>query len=190
MDILFVLMGLRRHEVAPRPWYFFDLFGDIYGRAGEQAWAPVIHVHFDETQFHHIAAEMEQFFVAFSQFAISFQESESRWKSEIVIQIEQDGLLHLQDLLFREGLICYINEIFDVWWIYLFIFGGYQHSCDTDELVFAPWDLHKFCVPVYQFDRYIECLRQQFEILMNINQPIYHYLSHPEVYFLLAVQTS
>ena len=64
---------------------------------------------------------MENLAITLGYFRIAFEESQTRREGKIIIAAEKDFGLLLQDLFLGVGLICDVDEILDVGWIYFFI---------------------------------------------------------------------
>ena len=43
---------------------------------------------------------------------------------DLKLQVEQDALLHVEDLLLRVGVVGEIDKVLDRWWVNLFILRG------------------------------------------------------------------
>lgn len=68
--------------------------------------------------------------------------------------------------------ICDVNKVFEEWWIDLFVLGGNEHGRSTHQLHLALGDHFEGQVPVDDVHRQKEGLRQQFEVVVSLNEPI------------------
>jgi len=89
-------------------------------------------------------------------------------------------------LLLGVSIVSYFDELFDIWWVNLFIFGSDKHRRDANELIVFSFDLHIFSESVYQFGGDEESFWQKLEIRMNFDEPMHQNLSHSVSNFFLA----
>lgn len=83
----FALSCLLSHEVTPRIGPSKHLLGDENGCACLERGTPFVHANFDETELQHVTGQVEDLEVTVRQLRVSLEEPQSRWKSQVEIQI-------------------------------------------------------------------------------------------------------
>jgi hypothetical protein len=75
-------------------------------------------------------------------------------------------------LLGCAAVVSYKDEVLKQWRVDLFVLGRNQHGCDTYKLNVPFVDLVLRKIPVDDVDCQEQGLRQKFEIVMNLNNPV------------------
>lgn len=101
--------------------------------------------------------------------------------------MHEDLELHLKDLVFRELILADIDEILQQRWINFLVLGSDKHRSDCNKLNLAIAYLSASKVPIDDVTRDEERLRQQLEVVLNLDEPVNESRADRLVYLGLTV---
>jgi len=99
--------------------------------------------------------------------------------------VEKHILLHVEDLLAREGVVSEIDEVFDSRWVDFLVFSRNEQRRDADQLHFRLVHVEEGEVSVNQVDCQVERFGQQFELGVYADDPVHQDRAHVFVYVRL-----
>ena len=100
----------------------------------EQAWLVLVHFGVKESKFEQVLSEEESNCVSLRDFPVAFEEPIRAGLLNLKLQVEQNVLLHVQDLRPRVRIVGEVDEVFDIGWVNLLILCCDEQSGHTDEL--------------------------------------------------------
>ena len=107
---------------------------NVNGCRCEQAWLVLVHFGVKEGKFEQVLGEEESYGVSLRDFPVAFEEAIRAGLLNLKLQVEQNILLHVQDLRPRVRIVGEVDEVFDIGWVNLLILCCDEQSGHTDEL--------------------------------------------------------
>ena len=107
---------------------------NVNSRRCEQAWLVLVHFGVKEGKFEQVLGQEEGNCVSLRDFPVAFEEAIRAGLLNLKLQVEQNLLLHVQDLHPRVRIVSEVDEVFDIGWVNLLILGCDEQSGHTDEL--------------------------------------------------------
>ena len=112
--------------------------------------------------------------VDLGQFGETLEEAVRRALTDVEVDGFQDGALHAEDLRRRVLLARDVDEVLEGRRVDFLILGDHEQGSEADELDVAPMhNLMLAKVAIDHVDGEEQSLRPQFEIVMDLNQPVH-----------------
>lgn len=106
------------------------------------------------------------------------QKCGERWDTQIECEDLQDQLFHAQHLFLGVSIVGDVNELANIWWIDLFVFGGDEHCRCADQLQFSAHHRHHAQEAIDVRYGQAESLTLQTIFLAYFDQPINQNRAH------------
>lgn len=160
-----LLIGVLEHEV---------LLGCVDGSHCLQGLTELTHFGVEQTQFEHVLGQEECHVVHLAQLAKPLQESVRGGETDVEVQGKEYFLLGIQDLLACILALGDVHEVLEQRRVDLFVLSHNEEGCDGDQLDFSLGDLVETEIPIDDVDGQEEGLWEQFEVVVDFDEPVDH----------------
>jgi hypothetical protein len=111
--------------------------------------------------------------INFGQLRETLEEPERGALADIEVDSLEDTALHFEDLFLVILLASDVNEVFQSRWINFLVLGDHEKRRETNQLhISLVLNLMLAEVTIYDVDRKEQCLGPQFEIVVDLDEPI------------------
>ena len=145
---------------------------------------------FNQSQLNQISGHHVGLVVDLHKLSEPLQEQVRRGDSDVEVELFEHLTFHLKNLFFGISFVSDIDKVSQIWRIDFFILAGSEKCSDSDKLEFLSGDLSFFKISVNEIDSQEKRFVDQFELEMDINQPVDEDGSHLFIDVLLLAHVT
>jgi len=129
----------------------------------------------EEGDFAKVLSEEVDLVVGGGRWELSESLEEAKHWGDMEVELEgaEDVELELEDLFFGEFVLWNIQKVLQFWWVDLFVLSCNKERGHTKDMELSLFDLDFWQITVNYGDRYVEGLRLEPELSVDINDPLY-----------------